>query len=126
VQILLALHHCHHSFFGEWSLLHRDIKPENGEALTLSHLPSPIRSLLAVLFSGNGTVKLGDFGLSKILEASQQQAISFVGVRIGSPLKALNPINRQLTNMYLIDPRLSCSCGSVAGRICKMIPHDWL
>jgi hypothetical protein len=31
VQILLALHHCHHSFFGEWSLLLRDIKPENGE-----------------------------------------------------------------------------------------------
>ncbi|RSH80708.1 G2-specific serine/threonine protein kinase [Saitozyma podzolica] len=61
VQLLLALHHCHHSFFGEWSLLHRDIKPEN------------------VLFSENGTVKLGDFGLSKILEASQQQAISFVG-----------------------------------------------
>jgi serine/threonine protein kinase len=88
VQILLALHHCHHSFFGEWSLLHRDIKPENGEALTLSLVRSPIRSLLAVMFSGNGTVKLGDFGLSKILEASQQQAISFVGVRIGSPLSA--------------------------------------
>jgi serine/threonine protein kinase len=126
VQILLALHHCHHSFFGEWSLLHRDIKPENGEALTLSLVRSPIRSLLAVMFSGNGTVKLGDFGLSKILEASQQQAISFVGVRIGSPLSALNPINRLLTNMYLIDPRLSCSCKSGARRIFKAISHDLL
>ncbi|GFZ44316.1 hypothetical protein JCM24511_02038 [Saitozyma sp. JCM 24511] len=73
VQLLLALHHCHHSFFGEWSLLHRDIKPEN------------------VLFSENGTVKLGDFGLSKILEASQQQAISFVGVRNGGVITGMYP-----------------------------------
>lgn len=29
-QLVLALHHCHHSYFGGWMLLHRDIKPENG------------------------------------------------------------------------------------------------
>jgi serine/threonine protein kinase len=83
VQLLLALHHCHHSFFGQWSLLHRDIKPENGELNGMNQVSASMLPSSTVLFSENGTVKLGDFGLSKILEASQQQAISFVGVRIG-------------------------------------------
>jgi hypothetical protein len=38
VQFLLALHHCHHSFFGEWSLLHWDVKPENREE---NHINQP-------------------------------------------------------------------------------------
>jgi serine/threonine protein kinase len=49
----------------------------------MNQLSDSILPSSTVLFSENGTVKLGDFGLSKILEASQQQAISFVGVRIG-------------------------------------------
>jgi serine/threonine protein kinase len=70
--------------------------------VSASMLPSS-----TVLFSENGTVKLGDFGLSKILEASQQQAISFVGVRIGR-VTVMYPFIGLLINVHLADSRLSC------------------
>jgi hypothetical protein len=40
-----------------------------------------------VVFTADGTVKLGDFGLSKVLESSQQQAVSFVGVSQNSAVE---------------------------------------
>jgi serine/threonine protein kinase len=114
VQLLLALHHCHHSFLGEWSLLHRDIKPENGELNGMNQVSASMLPSSTVLFSENGTVKLGDFGLSKILEASQQQAISFVGVRIGR-VTVMYPFIGLLINVLLADSRLSCPRKSASG-----------
>ena len=32
VQLVLALHHCHHPRPNQWVILHRDIKPENGDS----------------------------------------------------------------------------------------------
>jgi serine/threonine protein kinase len=55
MQIILALRECHgHKELGR--ILHRDIKPGN------------------VFFDTNNNVKLGDFGLSKILSAESQYA----------------------------------------------------
>ena len=47
-ELASALAYCHH----ELKLLHRDLKPQN------------------VFLSASGKVKLGDFGLSKVLAAS--------------------------------------------------------
>lgn len=66
--------------FGKCSSLHGDIKPENDEANNMSHTSRSILSSMTVLFSEDKTVKLGDFGLSKTLEGSQQRAVSLVGV----------------------------------------------
>jgi serine/threonine protein kinase len=55
MQIILALRECHeHKRLGK--ILHRDIKPGN------------------VFFDSNNNVKLGDFGLSKILSAESLYA----------------------------------------------------
>jgi NIMA (never in mitosis gene a)-related kinase len=60
MQIILALKECHnHKTLGK--ILHRDIKPGN------------------VFFDSNNNVKLGDFGLSRILSAESQYAQTNVG-----------------------------------------------
>jgi NIMA (never in mitosis gene a)-related kinase len=60
MQIILALKECHeHKILGK--ILHRDIKPGN------------------VFFDANNNVKLGDFGLSRILSEESQYAQTNVG-----------------------------------------------
>jgi NIMA (never in mitosis gene a)-related kinase len=60
VQCVSALYFCHHTI----KLLHRDIKPAN------------------IFLTSKDDVKIGDFGLSKALAASNMQA----NTRVGSPL----------------------------------------
>ncbi|KAK1920701.1 kinase-like domain-containing protein [Papiliotrema laurentii] len=62
VQLCMGLHHCHHpsSMAGD-VILHRDLKPEN------------------ILFDAQGTLKLADFGLGKVLTPEQHHTRSFVG-----------------------------------------------
>ena len=47
-QLTSVLAHCHHDLH----MLHRDLKPQN------------------VFLAANGDVKLGDFGLAKVIEAT--------------------------------------------------------
>lgn len=58
-QLVLALHECHNHKEGK--ILHRDIKPSN------------------VFLDGDNNVKLGDFGLSRILSDESVFAYSHVG-----------------------------------------------
>ena len=100
LQILLALHHCHHpnAHLGTMAggsanntgsldadvnsrrtqILHRDLKPDNGASRNLIHLPLDIHNIIVFLNAQN-TVKLGDFGLSKAL-AQASFANTYVGV----------------------------------------------
>lgn len=52
----------------ETGVIHRDIKPEN------------------IMLSTKGEVKIADFGLARILERSSDQALTQVGVTMGTPL----------------------------------------
>ena len=52
----------------ETGVVHRDIKPEN------------------IMLSTKGEVKIADFGLARILERSGDQALTQVGVTMGTPL----------------------------------------
>ena len=56
VQICLSLDYIHGR-----KVLHRDIKATN------------------IFLTGNNTVKLGDFGISKVLETTAEQAMTVVG-----------------------------------------------
>ena len=56
VEITLALDYIHSN-----KILHRDIKCSN------------------IFLTSNNTVKLGDFGISKVLENSNEIAMTFVG-----------------------------------------------
>jgi NIMA (never in mitosis gene a)-related kinase len=90
VQILLALHHCHFpearrsSISTKHRILHRDIKPQNGTRIcTLTALNSMTQCdrTLPVLLAADHKVKLGDFGLSKVL-GDTTFASTILGVRI--------------------------------------------
>jgi serine/threonine protein kinase len=61
MQILLALQECHTSRPDKHVVLHRDLKPGN------------------VFFDMSNNVKLGDFGLCRILSAESQYAHTGVG-----------------------------------------------
>ena len=56
VQICLALKHVH-----DQNILHRDLKAQN------------------IFLTSNGVVKLGDFGIAKVLDASEDQARTQIG-----------------------------------------------
>jgi NIMA (never in mitosis gene a)-related kinase len=56
LQLLLALEFVHRK-----KILHRDIKSSN------------------IFLRSNGTVKLGDFGISKVLENTNEAAVTVVG-----------------------------------------------
>ena len=56
VQLLLALHYVH-----GYKVLHRDVALKN------------------VFLAGDGTVKLGDFGVARVLESTQELAVTKVG-----------------------------------------------
>jgi NIMA (never in mitosis gene a)-related kinase 2 len=101
MQILLALHHCHHpnghSRSGSSSssgnggsgtdgkekraqILHRDLKPDNGESPFI-RLINLLKSHFPVFLDEANKVKLGDFGLSKAL-AQTSFANTYVGVSV--------------------------------------------
>ncbi len=58
-QIVLALNECHYRKQGK--ILHRDIKPAN------------------IFLDGNSNIKLGDFGLSRIMDVDSVFAYTHVG-----------------------------------------------
>ena len=55
-QICLAIKHCH-----DRKIMHRDLKAQN------------------IFMNKNGIVKLGDFGISKVLGSTVEQAVTIVG-----------------------------------------------
>jgi len=96
MQILLALHHCHHPNGHSKSggaggagspiegkekrvqILHRDLKPDNG--VHIVPFSNCRIDRCSVFLDESNTVKLGDFGLSKAL-VQTGFANTYVGVR---------------------------------------------
>ena len=68
MQILLALRECHYRGIKGSKILHRDLKPSN------------------VFFDCNNNVKLGDFGLSRIIKNdSGHDSEAFASTNVGTP-----------------------------------------
>ena len=75
MQILLALRECHYRCIKGSKILHRDLKPSN------------------VFFDSNNNVKLGDFGLSRIIQNeseqqnqnSENEQAAFANTNVGTP-----------------------------------------
>ena len=55
-QICLAMKHCH-----DRKILHRDLKAQN------------------IFLTTNGIIKLGDFGIAKVLNSTVEKAVTIVG-----------------------------------------------
>ena len=124
MQILLALHHCHHpnghgrsgsigSGVGATGadgkekraqILHRDIKPDNGVLA-----PRPVHLQLTVFsqffLDEANRVKLGDFGLSKAL-AQASFANTYVGVRTSCFLAHFATADHAYPDAILHVPRI--------------------
>lgn len=91
MQILLALHYCHHPNASPRSgssategerkapILHRDIKPDNGASYVRFLTIDTQVCGGTVFLDENNSVKLGDFGLSKVLTQASL-ASTYVGV----------------------------------------------
>lgn len=73
MQIMLALRECHNR--KEGIIIHRDIKPGN------------------VFFDGSNNVKLGDFGLSRLLSQESQYALTNVGTPYYMSPEQINETN---------------------------------
>ena len=69
MQILLALRECHYRGIKGSKILHRDLKPSN------------------IFFDNNNNVKLGDFGLSKIIKCDNPEGNNdaFANTNVGTP-----------------------------------------
>ena len=96
MQILLALHYCHHPNGNSRSvgsvadvegqerraqILHRDLKPDNGTFIKPDIVwPHRYVCHFIVFLDEKNSVKLGDFGLSKVLTQASL-ANTYVGVR---------------------------------------------
>ena len=65
MQILLALRECHYRGIKGSKILHRDLKPSN------------------VFFDSNNNVKLGDFGLSRIIKCDSEE--NMASTNVGTP-----------------------------------------
>ena len=66
MQILLALRECHHRI-PNGKILHRDLKPSN------------------IFFDQRNNVKLGDFGLSRIIKTGHSSAPELASTNVGTP-----------------------------------------
>jgi serine/threonine protein kinase len=88
LQVLEGLAHAHHQ-----GLVHRDLKPEN--------------IFITQNYRGQEVVKLVDFGIAKILDASDQERLTRTGFVFGtpsfmSPEQALgNPVDER-TDLYAV------------------------
>lgn len=78
----MALHECHHGSVKRThtTILHRDIKPENGEDVQKSVSETLSHAMYLVFLDSNQNAKLGDFGLSKVVDHPENEfAKTYVG-----------------------------------------------